>query len=147
MTVPKCVTLRVWSCAGSDKDSEQTQAFFELAQKVATLTAFAELTAALDSLDDHLGYRTFLVGHDISATDIMVWGALKGACARLLPCHEHSKHSACTGSVKVLGLLKSNRHTHLNRWLTHVESLESTQLALASLIGKKLGALINSTRD
>ena len=40
-----------------------------------------------------------------------------------------------TANVKVLGLLKNNRHADLNRWFTHVESLESTQLALASLIG------------
>ena len=80
MTVPKCVASGVSSCARSDKSLDQTQTFFELAQKVATLTVFSELTAALDSLDDHLGYRTFLVGHDISAADIMVWGALKGAC-------------------------------------------------------------------
>ena len=49
----------------------------------------------------------------------------------------------CEGSVKVLGLLKSNKHTHLNRWFAHVESLESTQLALASLIGT---SVITSTR-
>ena len=47
---------------------------------------------------------------------------------RLNDCH-------CVGSVKVIGLLKGNRHAHLNRWFAHVESLESTQLALASLVG------------
>ena len=71
-------------CARPDPDrvlievDEQTQAFFELAKTVPTITAFAELTAALDSLDDHLAYRTFLVGHDVTAADLMVWGALKG---------------------------------------------------------------------
>lgn len=39
------------------------------------------------------------------------------------------------GSVKIVGLLKNNKHVHLNRWYSHVELLESTQLALASLIG------------
>lgn len=43
------------------------------------MTAFPEIVAALDSLDDHLAYRAFLVGHDISAADWIVWCALKGA--------------------------------------------------------------------
>ena len=41
-----------------------------------------------------------------------------------------------TGSVKIVGLLKNNKHVHLNRWYSHIELLETTQLALASLIGK-----------
>lgn len=45
--------------------------------------------------------------------------------------------SACDApaNLKVVGVLKNNRHVHLQRWFSHVESLESTQLALASLIG------------
>lgn len=35
--------------------------------------------SALNSLDDYLAYRTYLVGHDITSADWMVWGALKGA--------------------------------------------------------------------
>lgn len=35
--------------------------------------------SALNSLDDYLAYRTYLVGHDITAADWVVWGALKGA--------------------------------------------------------------------
>lgn len=42
------------------------------------------------------------------------------------------------GSIKLVGLLKNNKHVHLNRWYVHIESLESTQLALASLIGENL---------
>lgn len=40
------------------------------------------------------------------------------------------------GSVKIVGLLKNNKHVHLIRWFSHIESLESTQLALTSLIGE-----------
>ncbi|KIP08865.1 hypothetical protein PHLGIDRAFT_103677 [Phlebiopsis gigantea 11061_1 CR5-6] len=104
--------------AGLADDSAKTQSFFELAKKLPTTTAFPELVASLDSLDDHLAFRAFLIGHDISAADLMVWGALKG-------------------SIKLVGLLKNNKHVHLNRWYAHVESLESTQLALASLIEAK----------
>jgi glutamyl-tRNA synthetase len=37
------------------------------------------LVAVLDSLDDHLAFRTFLVGHEITVADWGVWGALKCA--------------------------------------------------------------------
>jgi glutathione S-transferase len=45
------------------------------------LAVFPEIVSALDSLDDHLAYRTYLVGHDVTAADWAVWGALKGALA------------------------------------------------------------------
>ncbi|CCM00500.1 uncharacterized protein FIBRA_02534 [Fibroporia radiculosa] len=99
---------------GLSDDSAKTQAYFALAKTLPTVTAFPEIVAALDSLDDHLAFRTFLVGHDISGADWIVWGALKG-------------------SVKIVGLLKNNKHPHLLRWYSHLESLETTQLALASL--------------
>ncbi|KAJ3540971.1 hypothetical protein NMY22_g4083 [Coprinellus aureogranulatus] len=69
-------------------DSAKTPAFLALATNLRTLSAFNDIVAALDSLDDHLAYRTYLVGHDITAADWAVWGALKG-------------------NVKVLGLLKN----------------------------------------
>ncbi|KAI0723803.1 glutamate-tRNA ligase [Cerioporus squamosus] len=103
---------------GLSDDSAKTSAYFALAKTLPTVTAFPEITAALDSLDDHLAYRTFLVGHDITAADWIVWGALKG-------------------SVKIVGLLKNNKHPHLLRWFSHLESLESTQLAIASLAEAK----------
>ena len=56
----------------------QTSAYFALSKSLPTVTVFPEITAALDSLDDHLAFRTFLVGHGITAADLMVWGALKG---------------------------------------------------------------------
>ena len=56
----------------------QTQSFFALAKSLPTITAIPDITAALDSLDDHLGFRTYLVGHDITAADFIVWGTLKG---------------------------------------------------------------------
>ncbi|EPS95462.1 hypothetical protein FOMPIDRAFT_1025810 [Fomitopsis schrenkii] len=103
---------------GLSDDSAKTQAYFALAKSLPTVTAFPEIVAALDSLDDHLAYRAFLVGHDISAADWIVWGVLKG-------------------SVKIVGLLKNNKHVHLLRWYTHLESLESTQLVIASLTEAK----------
>ncbi|KAI1788380.1 glutamate-tRNA ligase [Ganoderma leucocontextum] len=99
---------------GLSDDSEKTTSYFALAKSLPTVTAFPQITAALDSLDDHLAFRTFLVGHDLTSADFIVWGALKG-------------------SVKIVGLLKNNKHVHLNRWFTNLESLESTQLAIASL--------------
>lgn len=44
-----------------------------------TLTAIPDILALLDSLDNHLAYRTFLVGHDITAADFIIWGSIKGS--------------------------------------------------------------------
>ncbi|KAH8106901.1 glutamate-tRNA ligase [Cristinia sonorae] len=103
---------------GLSDESVKTQTYFALASTVPKLTAFPDITAALHSVDDHLAYRTYLVGHDITAADFILWGSLKG-------------------SVKIVGLLKNNKHVHLNRWFAHIEGLESTQLASASLIEAK----------
>ncbi|TFK76268.1 glutamate-tRNA ligase [Pluteus cervinus] len=103
---------------GLSEDSAKTNSFFALAISLRTLTAHQEVVAALDSLDDHLAFRTFLVGHSITAADWMLWGTVKG-------------------NVKIVGLLKNNQHPHLLRWFTHLESLQSTQTALAELTTAK----------
>jgi glutamyl-tRNA synthetase len=41
------------------------------------------------------------------------------------------------GNLRLLGLLKNNQHQHLFRWFNHLESLESTQGALAGLAEAK----------
>lgn len=57
--------------------------------KAATYTAFGntlrstinvpDVIAALDFLDDHLAYRTYMIGHQVTVADWHVWGASKGA--------------------------------------------------------------------
>ncbi|KAF9500578.1 glutamate-tRNA ligase [Pleurotus eryngii] len=103
---------------GLAEDSVKTLAFFALAKTLSTLTTFNEIVAALDSLDDHLTFRSFLVGHTITAADWIVWGALKG-------------------NIKAFGLLKNNGHPHISRWFSHLESLESIQTALAAFTSAK----------
>ncbi|KAI0306394.1 glutamate-tRNA ligase [Multifurca ochricompacta] len=103
---------------GLGEDKVKDTAYFSLARSLATATAVPQIIASLDSLDDHLAYRTFLVGHDTTAADWIVWGVLKG-------------------SLRLLGLLKNNQHQHLLRWFNHLESLESTQAALAGLAEAK----------
>lgn len=56
----------------------QSPKFFALAENLKTLTVFPEIVTALDSVDDHLAFRTFLIGHTISAADWALWGSLKG---------------------------------------------------------------------
>ena len=46
-------------------------------------------------------------------------------------------HRFRTGNSRLVGLLKNNNHQHLLRWFNHLESLESTQAALASLAEAK----------
>ncbi|KAI0256888.1 glutamate-tRNA ligase [Lactifluus subvellereus] len=103
---------------GLAEDSVKTPAYFTLARSLTTTTAIPEIIASLDSLDNHLAYRTFLVGHDITAADWIVWGVLKG-------------------NLRLVGLLKNNQHQHLLRWFNHLESLESTQAALTGLADAK----------
>ena len=56
----------------------QSLGYFALAKTLPTINAFPDIVAALDSLDDYLAFRTFLVGHEITAADWILWGALKG---------------------------------------------------------------------
>ncbi|KAJ2932898.1 hypothetical protein H1R20_g4184, partial [Candolleomyces eurysporus] len=106
-------------------DSAKTPAFLTLASKLRTLAAFPEIVSALDSLDDHLAYRTYLVGHDVTAADWAVYGALKG-------------------NLKVLGLLKNNTHVHLLRWFSHLESLNTTQTLLSDYAAAKASKARNT---
>ncbi|KAJ6525755.1 glutamate-tRNA ligase [Mycena capillaripes] len=99
-------------------DSLKAPAFFALAKTLATITAVPDIIAALDSLDDHLTYRTFLVGHEITAADWMLWGAMKG-------------------NNRIPGLLKNNNQPHLLRWFSYLESLDCIQAALANLTTAK----------
>jgi len=61
----------------------KTKSFFALAKSIPSATAIAELTTLLNELNDHLAYRTFLVGHSITSADWIVWGSIKGQ----LPAH------------------------------------------------------------
>ncbi|KAH7910640.1 tRNA synthetases class I, catalytic domain-containing protein [Hygrophoropsis aurantiaca] len=99
-------------------DSTKTASYFDLAKNLPTLTAIPDIVAAFDSLDDHLAYRTFLVGHDITSADWVVWGAIRGA-------------------TKIIGFLKGSPHSHLQRWFSYLDNLESTQSALTSLAAAK----------
>ncbi|KAF9520611.1 hypothetical protein BS47DRAFT_1481361 [Hydnum rufescens UP504] len=96
--------------AGLNGESSKAASFIALYRTLSGKITFAEITAALDSLDDHLAYRTFLVGHVLSLADWAVWSALKS-------------------SSQALGVLKKNVHTHLARWYSHLDSLPSTQAA------------------
>ena len=57
--------------------SLQTPALISSARALAKAAAHPEVVAALEEFDNRLAYRTFLVGHDIGATDFVLWAALK----------------------------------------------------------------------
>ncbi|KIY73190.1 glutamate-tRNA ligase [Cylindrobasidium torrendii FP15055 ss-10] len=99
-------------------DSLETASLFSVAKELSETVAVPQITAALDSLDDRLAWRTYLVSHQLTAADIAVWGAVKG-------------------NVKILGLLKNNRNLHLSRWYSHIESLEFAQAVAAALASAK----------
>lgn len=55
----------------------QTSTLISSAKALAKATVHPEVVAALEKFDNRLAYRTFLVGHDLSATDFVLWAALK----------------------------------------------------------------------
>jgi glutamyl-tRNA synthetase len=106
------------SLSPSPNNAQNLEPIYAIARSLPTITAFPDLVKALDTLDDHLAYRTYVADHELSSADFYLWGALKGA-------------------IKILGLLKNNNHPHLLRWFNHIEALDATQAALASLVGAK----------
>jgi glutamyl-tRNA synthetase len=52
--------------------------FLALSKTLPTASAVPDIMSALESLDDHLAWRTYLVGHEITVADWAVWGAMKG---------------------------------------------------------------------
>ncbi|KAG8813754.1 hypothetical protein FRC17_001441 [Serendipita sp. 399] len=100
--------------SGFVQGSSKTPDFLKIATSLRGNIAFPELVAILDNLDDHLAYRTYLIGHELSSTDLAIWGA-------------------CRGSGQVLGLFKRNQHPHLLRFFSHLESLPIPQQVLSSI--------------
>lgn len=41
------------------------------------------------------------------------------------------------GNIKIIGILKNNTYQHLGRWITHLESLNSTQIVLNDLVNAR----------
>ncbi|KAF7363728.1 putative glutamate--tRNA ligase, cytoplasmic [Mycena sanguinolenta] len=112
---------------GLADDSSKSPAFFALAKNLATVTAVPQIITHLNTLDDHLAYRTFLVGHEITAADWMLWGTMKG-------------------SSRIPGLLKNGGQPHLLRWFSHLESLDCIKAALASLTEAKANKARSNTK-
>ncbi|KAH8108509.1 glutamate-tRNA ligase [Phellopilus nigrolimitatus] len=100
--------------ANVGSNSTQGEALIALAKSLPTTKEFATLTSSLDALDDRLALRTFLDGYELTVVDWLVWGSIKG-------------------SLKPLGIMKGGKHPHLLRWFSYMESLPSTQAALAEL--------------
>lgn len=106
--------------AGKDSnESKQVTTYIGTATGIAALQ-FADATKWADDLDQHLSLRTYLVGagHLLTAADIAVWGAMRGASV-------------------FLGLLKKGTHIHLARWFDHVGKLPACASALEEIASAK----------
>ncbi|KAI6045554.1 tRNA synthetases class I, catalytic domain-containing protein [Pisolithus marmoratus] len=110
---------------GLDADSPKAATYAALAKTLSTVTGVPDILSVLDSIDNHLAYRTFLVANDIAAVDWLLWGAIRA-------------------SIRTLGLLKNGQHVHALRWFSHLESLETTQTALASVTAAKANKARNT---
>ncbi|KAJ1035931.1 hypothetical protein NDA13_000586 [Ustilago tritici] len=104
--------------SGADKDqSAQINLFVSQGDNLA-LADFQTAAVIADNLDQHLGLRTFLVGHAITAADVSIWAAVRV-------------------SSPVIGLVKKGLHKHLQRWFNHIDSLAPTSDALVQLADAK----------
>lgn len=114
----------------------QTPALISSARALANATAHPEVVAALEKFDNRLAYRTFLVGHDIGATDFVLWAALKS---------KHPIHFAVDlwkltpplANLKAIGLSKGGQYPHLHRLFTYIDTLPTTQDVLGALAQSK----------
>ena len=59
-------------------------------------------------------------------------------------CPEYPSLFFYLASIKILGLLKNGQHVHALRWFLYLESLESTQAALASIVAAKANKARNT---
>ncbi|KAJ6484996.1 glutamyl-tRNA synthetase [Mycena vitilis] len=110
-------------CGLSADGSTSRIAFYNgMASVLAATTDISQLVRLLGELDDHLTFRTYLVAHDVSQADYLVWGSLKA----------HPK----------IGVLRTHSFVHLTRWLSHLDSLDAFQRAVAILANSKA----NTTR-
>lgn len=85
----------------------------DFADKLSKTTDGPTLISLFEKLDSHMILRTFVVGHKMTLADIAVWGALKG-------------------TPRFVGSMKLDTYSYVNRWYTHIESLEFVKSALAA---------------
>ncbi|WVQ77833.1 hypothetical protein IAR50_007527 [Cryptococcus sp. DSM 104548] len=69
------------------------------------------VTAVLDALDDYLAYRTYFADPNFGYGDATIWGTIRG-------------------NNFAIGTIKKPGRPHLQRWFTHVETLDVPQQAL-----------------
>ncbi|KAJ7494769.1 glutamyl-tRNA synthetase [Mycena galericulata] len=101
----------------SDGSLARISFYKEMASALSATSDVHQIIRMLGELDHHLAYRTFLVAHEISEADYILWGCMKG----------HSKPT---------GLLKSG-FVHTIRWLNHLDSLDPFQRAVTMLANAK----------
>ncbi|ODV94262.1 hypothetical protein PACTADRAFT_35068 [Pachysolen tannophilus NRRL Y-2460] len=76
--------------------------WIEFSSKLTTKD-FKLLSVELEKLDSHLNFRSFIVGHKVSASDIAVWGVLRA--------------NPVMGSV-----IKSSAYINVSRWYLFLDS-------------------------
>ncbi|KAJ7180525.1 tRNA synthetases class I, catalytic domain-containing protein [Mycena filopes] len=106
----------------ADGSRGQISVYTKLAATLSATLDVDEIIRILGQLDHHLTYRTFLVAHDISEADYVLWGCVKG----------HSKAA---------GLLKTGGFVHFVRWLSHLNSLDPFQRTVTMIRGAKADVL------
>ncbi|KAJ7756471.1 glutamyl-tRNA synthetase [Mycena maculata] len=102
----------------ADGSSAKISLYKDMATTLSTTSDVHEINRILGELDHHLAFRTFLVSHDISEGDYVLWGCLKGY-------RPSQKQRMCP----------------FTRWLNHLDSLPHFWRAMAILVDAKANAI------
>lgn len=103
--------------AGSAENRAAVGAYLEQSDKLAA-APFQEASQQADDLDQHLALRTYLTGHQVTAADVAIWGAIRS-------------------SSPLLGIIKKQAHTHLARWYAHLDALPAFSSAVTAMADAK----------
>ncbi|CAI5760160.1 unnamed protein product [Candida verbasci] len=89
---------------------------------------FKELTFDLEKLDHHLNFRSFIIGYNLSLSDIAIWGVLRA--------------NPLMGSV-----LKNEVYQNISRWYNFIESLSGAFNGSVELLTKSTNELKKSAKS
>lgn len=109
--------------AGLPDEHSAVLVFLQQSDAIPT-ASFQDATHRADELDQHLALRTYLAGHQVTAADAAVWGAIRS-------------------SSPFLGIIKKHAHTHLARWYAHLDALPAFSSAVTTMTDAKSSVFKN----
>lgn len=100
--------------------SKGSDEWIDFAERELVVKDFKKVSAALDKLESHLNFRSFVVGYSVSVADIAVWGFLRG--------------NSVVGAA-----IKSGTYINISRWYHFLEH--------DSRLGKTIETMVSSLNE